>query len=178
MDPYANSLSMCASNFLFLLDDFHRLSPCYRRTRVPHLETVFAPGNLAHAVLLRGQIRRRNHLHRRLCRLHVARGRSSRHRRGCACLPDGTLPDPNYGMNLKNLPGMNSPARLFANADIPADSPFLCSHWFRREFTLPAGPRALEPISSFPRHQLPRQHLAQRQENRRPKGGRRRISDL
>ncbi len=56
-----------------------------------------------------------------------------------ALVADGTLPDPNYGMNLKNYPGMNFTGRLFANADIPADSPFRCSHWFRREFTLPAG---------------------------------------
>jgi exo-1,4-beta-D-glucosaminidase len=55
-----------------------------------------------------------------------------------ALVTDGTLPDPNYSMNLKSFPGMNYTARLFANADMPADSPFRCSYWFRTEFTLPA----------------------------------------
>jgi exo-1,4-beta-D-glucosaminidase len=55
-----------------------------------------------------------------------------------ALVADGTFPDPDYGMNLKNCPGMNYTARLFANADMPPDSPFRCSHWFRTEFTVPA----------------------------------------
>jgi exo-1,4-beta-D-glucosaminidase len=55
-----------------------------------------------------------------------------------ALVTNGTLPDPNYSMNLKSFPGMNYTARLFANADMPADSPFRCSYWFRTEFTLPA----------------------------------------
>ncbi len=54
-----------------------------------------------------------------------------------ALVTNGTLPDPNYSMNLKNFPGMNYTSRLFANADMPADSPFRCSYWFRTEFTLP-----------------------------------------
>ncbi len=54
-----------------------------------------------------------------------------------ALVSDGTLPDPNYGMNLKSYPGMNYTARLFANADMPADSPYRCSFWFRTEFSLP-----------------------------------------
>ncbi len=55
-----------------------------------------------------------------------------------ALVGDGTLPDPNYGMNFKSYPGMNFGGRLFANADMPADSPFRCSHWFRTEFIVPA----------------------------------------
>ncbi len=55
-----------------------------------------------------------------------------------ALVTEGTLPDPNYGMNLKSFPGMNYTARLFANADMPADSPYRCSHWFRTEFSIPA----------------------------------------
>ncbi len=55
-----------------------------------------------------------------------------------ALVADGTLADPDYGMNLKNFPGMNYTSRVFANADMPADSPFRCSYWFRTEFTLPA----------------------------------------
>jgi exo-1,4-beta-D-glucosaminidase len=55
-----------------------------------------------------------------------------------ALVADGTLPDPNYGTNLRKYPGMNFTGRLFANADVPADSPFHCSHWFRTEFTVPS----------------------------------------
>src|SRR5262249_47390712 len=53
---------------------------------------------------------------------------------------DKTYPDPFFGTNLKNLPGMNySAATFFANQDMPNDSPFKCSWWWRNEFTLPAG---------------------------------------
>ncbi len=54
---------------------------------------------------------------------------------------DGTFPDPNYGMNLKSYPGMNYTARLFANADMPADSPFRCSYWFPRNSACPQDSR-------------------------------------
>ncbi|HVO57818.1 MAG TPA: hypothetical protein VMT51_09000 [Dongiaceae bacterium] len=51
---------------------------------------------------------------------------------------DKTYPDPTYGTNLKSLPGMNYSAdSFFANQDLPAGSPFLCSWWWRNEFTLP-----------------------------------------
>src|SRR3989449_2538384 len=53
---------------------------------------------------------------------------------------DKTVPDPNYGTNLKSFPGMNySDKGLFANQDMPEGSPFRCSWWYRTEFTLPAG---------------------------------------
>src|SRR6202023_1033591 len=51
-----------------------------------------------------------------------------------------TYPDPTYGTNLRSLPGMDySSKSFFALQDMPKDSPFLCSWWFRTEFTLPAG---------------------------------------
>ena len=41
---------------------------------------------------------------------------------------DKTYPDPNYGTNLKNFPGMYfSEKTFFANVDMPANSPFACS---------------------------------------------------
>ncbi len=50
---------------------------------------------------------------------------------------DKTYPDPNYGLNLKSFPGMNYSSRsLFANQDVPKDSPFRCSWWFRTKFSL------------------------------------------
>src|SRR5258707_4572866 len=57
-----------------------------------------------------------------------------------ALVTDKTYPDPNYGTNLKSFPGMNySDKNLFANQDMPEDSPFRCSWWYRTEFALPTG---------------------------------------
>src|SRR5215471_2776703 len=45
------------------------------------------------------------------------------------------LPDPDYGLNLKQFPGFDANRHsLFANMDMPADSPYRCSFWFRTEF--------------------------------------------
>jgi exo-1,4-beta-D-glucosaminidase len=55
---------------------------------------------------------------------------------------DKTYPDPAYGTNLKQFPGMNySDRNLFANQDMPEGSPFKCSWWWRLEFSL-QQPRA------------------------------------
>ena len=52
-----------------------------------------------------------------------------------ALVTDKTYPDPNHGMNLKSFPGMDySNKSLFANQDMPEDSPFQCSWWYRTEF--------------------------------------------
>jgi exo-1,4-beta-D-glucosaminidase len=53
---------------------------------------------------------------------------------------DKTLPDPNYGKNLNSYPGAFTNNKIqAANLDMPADSPFRCSHWFRAEFATPAA---------------------------------------
>jgi len=53
---------------------------------------------------------------------------------------DKTLPDPNYGKNLNSFPGAFTNNKIqAANLDMPAGSPFRCSHWFRTEFTTPAA---------------------------------------
>jgi exo-1,4-beta-D-glucosaminidase len=53
---------------------------------------------------------------------------------------DKTLPDPNYGKNLNSFPGAFTNNKIqAANLDMPADSPFRCSHWFRTEFAAPGG---------------------------------------
>jgi exo-1,4-beta-D-glucosaminidase len=55
-----------------------------------------------------------------------------------ALVTDKSLPDPNYGMNLKKFPGFVSDTKgLFATRDMPADSPYRCSFWFRTEFATP-----------------------------------------
>ena len=52
-----------------------------------------------------------------------------------AQVTDKVLPDPDYGMNLKQYPGFDANRHsLFANVDMPADSPYRCSYWFRTEF--------------------------------------------
>jgi exo-1,4-beta-D-glucosaminidase len=57
-----------------------------------------------------------------------------------ALVTDKTYADPNYRTNLKSFPGMNySSKTFFANQDMPKDSPFRCSWWFRTEFTPPGG---------------------------------------
>jgi exo-1,4-beta-D-glucosaminidase len=53
---------------------------------------------------------------------------------------DKTLPDPNYGRNLNSFPGAFTNNKIqAANLDMPAGSPFRCSHWFRTEFATPAA---------------------------------------
>jgi exo-1,4-beta-D-glucosaminidase len=53
---------------------------------------------------------------------------------------DKTLPDPNYGKNLNSFPGAFTNNKIqAANLDMPAGSPFRCSHWFRTEFASPAA---------------------------------------
>ena len=57
-----------------------------------------------------------------------------------ALVSDKTYPDPNYGTNMKSFPGMDySSKTFFANQDMPKNSPFRCSWWFRTEFAAPAG---------------------------------------
>jgi exo-1,4-beta-D-glucosaminidase len=47
------------------------------------------------------------------------------------------LPDPDYGMNLKQFPGFVSDNKgVFATRDMPSDSPYRCSFWFRTEFAV------------------------------------------
>jgi exo-1,4-beta-D-glucosaminidase len=54
---------------------------------------------------------------------------------------DKTYPDPNYAKNLESFPGMyESEKTFFANVDMPQGSPFICSWWYRTQFTLPTGP--------------------------------------
>jgi len=53
-----------------------------------------------------------------------------------ALVTDKTLPDPNFSMNLKQFPGFVMDNRgVFATRDMPENSPYRCSFWFRTEFT-------------------------------------------
>jgi exo-1,4-beta-D-glucosaminidase len=56
-----------------------------------------------------------------------------------ALVGDKTYPDPFYATNLHSFPGMYPSNKiLFANRELPKDSPFLCSWWYRAEFPVPA----------------------------------------
>jgi exo-1,4-beta-D-glucosaminidase len=50
------------------------------------------------------------------------------------------VPDPYYGMNLRQVPGTSYPiGHNFSNLPMPPDSPYSCGWWYRTEFAAPAG---------------------------------------
>jgi exo-1,4-beta-D-glucosaminidase len=51
----------------------------------------------------------------------------------------GVYPDPFVGMNLRDIPGHGPFAQNFSNHEMPGESPFAVSWWFRREFKVPKG---------------------------------------
>jgi exo-1,4-beta-D-glucosaminidase len=53
---------------------------------------------------------------------------------------DKVYPDPYYGINLRQIPGVNPIGTMFANQAMPDDSPFKCSWWYRVEFDIEAHP--------------------------------------
>lgn len=55
-----------------------------------------------------------------------------------ALVRNHVYPDPYFGMNLRSMPGVSYPiGQNFSNVNMPADSPFRVSWWYRTEFTLP-----------------------------------------
>ena len=60
-----------------------------------------------------------------------------------ALVKQKVLPDPMFGMNLRQFPGVGYPIGAnFSNLPMPPDSPYLVSWWYRKAFTLPAEYRA------------------------------------
>jgi exo-1,4-beta-D-glucosaminidase len=50
----------------------------------------------------------------------------------------GEFPDPYFGMNLRNIPGTTYKiGNEFSREQIPADSPYACSWWYRTTFRTP-----------------------------------------
>ena len=48
------------------------------------------------------------------------------------------IPDPYYGMNLRDIPGTGYPiGHNFSNLPMPSDSPYRCGWWYRTEFAVP-----------------------------------------
>jgi exo-1,4-beta-D-glucosaminidase len=57
-----------------------------------------------------------------------------------ALIKNKTLPDPFFGMNLRQFPGVSYPVGgNFSDIAMPPDSPYAVSWWYRKSFTLPAG---------------------------------------
>jgi exo-1,4-beta-D-glucosaminidase len=57
-----------------------------------------------------------------------------------ALVKQKVFPDPDYGTNLRQLPGMTYPVGgNFSNIAMQPDSPFAVSWWYRTKFTLPAS---------------------------------------
>jgi exo-1,4-beta-D-glucosaminidase len=57
-----------------------------------------------------------------------------------AQVKDGFLPDPFFGMNLRQFPGVTYPIGAnFSNIPMRSDSPYAVSWWYRKEFSLPNG---------------------------------------
>jgi exo-1,4-beta-D-glucosaminidase len=52
----------------------------------------------------------------------------------------GVLPDPYYGVNLRQIPGSEYPiGHNFANLPMPEGSPYRCGWWYRKEFVSPVA---------------------------------------
>ncbi len=59
-----------------------------------------------------------------------------------ALVENKVYPDPDYGMNLRSIPGTSYPIGAnFANTSMPPDSPFRSGWWFRTQFQLPSTAR-------------------------------------
>src|SRR6202049_3475244 len=57
-----------------------------------------------------------------------------------ALVKDKTLPDPLFGMNLRDFPGVNYPIGAnFSNIAMAPDSPYAVSWWYRKQFAVPAS---------------------------------------
>ncbi len=55
-----------------------------------------------------------------------------------AQVKSGALPDPFFGMNLRQYPGVSYPIGFnFSNVPMPPDSPYATSWWYRTEFNVP-----------------------------------------
>jgi exo-1,4-beta-D-glucosaminidase len=62
----------------------------------------------------------------------------------------GEFPDPFFAMNLRKIPGMDYPlGGNFSNLPMPADSPYHCSWWYRKSFSLSSSARGRSATLNF-----------------------------
>ena len=89
------------------------------------------------------------------------------------------LPDPTFGMNLRQIPGVTYPIGAnFSNIAMAPDSPYLLSWWYRKTFVVPAELQGQDGVAELSRNQLPREHLAERETDREIGRCRRRLAHL
>jgi exo-1,4-beta-D-glucosaminidase len=63
---------------------------------------------------------------------------------------NGVYKNPYYGMNLRNLPGVEyKVGGQFANEEMPANSPFAVPWWYRKEFELPVSAKGRQVWMQF-----------------------------
>src|SRR5437762_9966278 len=57
-----------------------------------------------------------------------------------ALVKQKVYPDPDFGMNLRSIPGVTYPIGMnFSNLPMQPDSPFAVSWWYRKQFVIPAS---------------------------------------
>lgn len=67
-----------------------------------------------------------------------------------AQVKNGLVKDPYFADNLRKIPGTDYPVgRNFANLPISPDSPYQCSWWYRKEFTIPASEQGRTLLLKF-----------------------------
>ena len=87
--------------------------------------------------------------------------------------------DPTFGMNLRAIPGTSyAPGTNFSNEPMPPGSPFAVPWWYRTALRSPRRLQRTPGVAALRRHQLPRQHLAERQEDRERERDCRRMAHL
>ena len=88
-----------------------------------------------------------------------------------ALVENGEYGDPYFGMNLREIPGTTYPiGERFTLLPMPTDSPFKASWWYRGVLA-PAGRDGTRTLAALRRHQLSREHLAERRAHRRRRRG-------
>src|ERR1017187_7825144 len=97
-----------------------------------------AEPRLGHPVLGRRARERTRHLDRGIPTKRLVSGHCSLDRSG-GSVQQRVYPDPGVGMNLRTIPGTTYPIFTpFTDLQMPPESPFRHSWWYRTEFKLPA----------------------------------------
>ena len=87
--------------------------------------------------------------------------------------------DPIFGMNLRQIPGVTYPIGAnFSNIAMHPTVPSSVSWWYRKTVHAAGELQGKDDLAEFSRHQLPRQHLAERQADREIGRRRRRLAHL
>ena len=72
----------------------------------------------------------------------------------------GIFKDPDYGTNLRSIPGTTYPVGAnFSNQPMAPDSPYHCGWWYRKTFSVPAADKGKNAVATFCRDQLSRRPL-------------------